>query len=129
MAGVKKDPNKQYSSNWGGKREGAGRISDKELSFKYLSDKMLEKHKVDPHEVLAIIMKESSKGSDVHSQKVALEAVKTAFQYSYAKPTEDKADTNVNVIVANNTAELDEMIARELAELKSLEGEVENDGI
>ncbi len=121
MAGKPRDPNKQYSSGWGGKREGAGRPSKQELSFKYLSDKMLEKHKIDPHEVLAIIMKESSKGNDVHSQKVALDAVKTAFQYSYAKPTEDKADTNVNVIVANNTAELDEMIAKELAELQMLD--------
>lgn len=121
MAGTKRDPNKVYSSNWGGKRKGAGRPSKEELSFKYLSDKMLEKHKVDPHEVLAIIMKEASKGADTHSQKVALEAVKTAFQYSYAKPTEDKEDTNINVIVANNSAELDEMIAQELAELKEME--------
>lgn len=119
MAGKPKDPNKAYSSGWGGKRAGSGRKLKSTSEFKDMFEHLRDKYSIDPIETHFKILDTLKDDDSLHAIKFKQASANKLIDKAYPNPTETFEDEEGNTILSNQ--QLDAEIAALMAELSAKE--------
>lgn len=114
---------KLKSSNWGGKRKGAGRklksTSDTDELFRHY----MKKYKLDPLETQFKILEDLDEDKTLHATKLKAAISKDLMQHCMPKVQEVFTDEDGNEFLPSTQSELDAELARLTAKLSENGGE------